>query len=175
MVKSMRRFMSVKEVAEYLGVSTKTGLRQIRKGQLPAAKVGGQWRLEQDAVDLYLKSKSYFVADVSIPQLYFRPGVLEVYRKEPNKYYLQEAGFHGRLGLKEHQYLAHSYKSNKWIIPPEKRLDVDRMPLFSELHYWKVKLTSGDFAVVVNPQAFYKLPNEEQNKWRPYTIVNPPI
>jgi excisionase family DNA binding protein len=171
----MSRFMSIKEVAEYLNLSQITIRRLIKKGEMPASKVGGQWRLEQDAVNIYLKRQAYFIADVAIPQLYFRPEVLDIYRKDLTKYYLQEAGYHGRLGLKEHQDLAHSYKSNQWIIPPEERLDIDRMPLFSELHYWKVKLTSGDFAVVVNPQAFYNLPNEERIKWFPYRIMNPPI
>src|SRR5512137_2663011 len=104
----MTKLLTVKDAAEYLNVSEKTVLRLIRRGELPASKVGGQWRLEQDAIDLYLRKKCYFAGDVAIHQLYFRTDVLELYRKESQKYYVQEAGYHGRLGKKSDSYDSHN-------------------------------------------------------------------
>ena len=171
----MNKLLTINEAAEYLGVSYRTVFRLIHSGQMPASKVGGQWRLEQDAIDLYLKKKSYFVGDIAIHQLYFRTSVLDTYRKEPDKYYIQESGYHGRLGKKIDNYKLHSDRSNAWVIGA-KTEELGILPgEFPELNFWKAKLKSGDFAIVVDPKAFYKMPDEEQKKWRPYSILNPSI
>lgn len=51
----------VEEVAEYLRVNKQTIYNLLRQGQLPAKKIGGQWRFHKKAIDDYL------VAQDSIP------------------------------------------------------------------------------------------------------------
>ena len=41
------RFMTLAEAAAVLQISKRTILRMIRKGQVPALKVGGQWRIRE--------------------------------------------------------------------------------------------------------------------------------
>lgn len=47
-------FLSIKEVAEQLGVEYKTIYRLIRRGELAAAKIGGVYRLRPSDVDAYI-------------------------------------------------------------------------------------------------------------------------
>ena len=176
----MAKLLSIEEAAGYLNVSHWTIRRLIHKGELPASKVGGQWRIDDDALNLYLKKKASFTGDIAIHQLYFRNAVLDQYRKEPEKYYIQEAGFHGRLGLKREQYDLHTLKSVKWASDPKVQKEIEQLDnvaasLFAELKFWKVKLKSGDMAVMVDPKYFYKLPDAEQGKWKLYVILNPQI
>ncbi|MCK4260915.1 MAG: helix-turn-helix domain-containing protein [Halanaerobiales bacterium] len=44
----------VEEVAEYLRVNKQTIYNLLRQGQLPAKKIGGQWRFHKKAIDEYL-------------------------------------------------------------------------------------------------------------------------
>ncbi|MEK7309626.1 MAG: helix-turn-helix domain-containing protein [Planctomycetota bacterium] len=164
----MPKLLTIKEVAEYLAVSIDTVRRLIHKGQLPASKVGGQWRIDKDTLELYLKKKASFVGDVAIHQLYFKEAVLGIYYDKLDIYYIQMSGTHGRLGKKKDRYekqVKISYMG-KEPLPPDK---------FPEINFWKVKLRNGDFAVMVEPKAFYKMPDEEQAKWMPYSILNPSI
>ena len=48
-------YLSVKDVAEQLGVDIKTIYRLIRKGDLPAGKIGNVYRLRQSDVDSYVE------------------------------------------------------------------------------------------------------------------------
>lgn len=41
---------SIKEVAGILGISEKTVRRLIKRGELPARRVGGVWRISRDAI-----------------------------------------------------------------------------------------------------------------------------
>jgi excisionase family DNA binding protein len=43
--------MTVKELAEYLKVHASTVYRQLKLGQLPAFKVGSDWRFNVEAID----------------------------------------------------------------------------------------------------------------------------
>jgi excisionase family DNA binding protein len=45
--------LSVSEVAQQLGISSKTVRKLIASGQLRAGKVAGKWRIEQDDLDLF--------------------------------------------------------------------------------------------------------------------------
>lgn len=171
----MDKLLTIKEVAEFLNLSEKTIRRLIHKGELPASKVGGQWRIDKDALELYLKKKASFAGDIAIHQLYFRSSVLDVYRKQPDVYYIQEAGFHGRLGKKMDKYKDHTARSLAWTVGAKSE-DLGVPPgEFPELRFYKVKLKSGDFAIMVEPKTFYRMPDEEQNKWMPYYIFNPQI
>ncbi|MDI6788742.1 MAG: helix-turn-helix domain-containing protein [Planctomycetota bacterium] len=171
----MDKLMTIKEVVEFLNLSETTVRRLIHRGELPASKVGGQWRIDNDALQLYLKKKASFVGDVAIYQLYFRKEVLEVYRKHPEVYYIQEAGFHGRLGRKRDRYKDHTARSLAWVVGARSE-DLGVPPdEFPELRFYQVKLKSGKFAIMVEPKTFYRMPEEERHKWSPYRLLNPQI
>jgi excisionase family DNA binding protein len=45
------RIMTVRELANYLRVHPMTIYRQLKLGQLPAFRVGGDWRFNVEAID----------------------------------------------------------------------------------------------------------------------------
>ena len=45
------RIMTVRELADYLRVHPMTIYRQLKCGQLPAFRVGGDWRFDVEAID----------------------------------------------------------------------------------------------------------------------------
>ncbi|WP_425576656.1 helix-turn-helix domain-containing protein [Nocardioides nanhaiensis] len=47
----MSNLLSVKETAEYLGLSTRTVYQMIRDNRLPAFRVGSQWRVRASDLD----------------------------------------------------------------------------------------------------------------------------
>ena len=47
----------VEEVADYLRVNKQTIYNLLRQGQLPAKKIGGQWRFHKKAIDDYLMAQ----------------------------------------------------------------------------------------------------------------------
>jgi excisionase family DNA binding protein len=49
--------MTVEEAAEYLRFHPSTVYRLARSGQLPARKVGKQWRLHRESIDRWLRSE----------------------------------------------------------------------------------------------------------------------
>lgn len=49
------KMMSLEEVAERLGVHRTTVYRLVMAGELPAAKIGRQWRIEPDDLERYLR------------------------------------------------------------------------------------------------------------------------
>lgn len=49
--------MSPKDAAVYLGLHAITIYRLIKKGELPAFKVGGQWRFKKDLLDKWIESR----------------------------------------------------------------------------------------------------------------------
>ena len=52
-----QRFMPLADVAEVLGISVAQVYALVRRGDLPAIKIGGrgQWRVEVDALETYIK------------------------------------------------------------------------------------------------------------------------
>lgn len=58
----MAELMTVEEVARYLRVTKKTIYRLLRRGKIPATKVGGQWRFEKSAIDKWLHQSSVATA-----------------------------------------------------------------------------------------------------------------
>ncbi|MGV8073343.1 MAG: helix-turn-helix domain-containing protein [Syntrophobacteraceae bacterium] len=50
------RWLSVDEIAIYLGVSRDTVYRWIEKRSMPASKVGRFWKFKADEVDAWVKS-----------------------------------------------------------------------------------------------------------------------
>ncbi|MFA5794697.1 MAG: helix-turn-helix domain-containing protein [Candidatus Brocadiia bacterium] len=173
----MAKLMSIKEAAERLGISIFTVRRLIQRGQLPASKIGHQWRLDQDALELYIKSRSSWSGDIALSKLYFRPEVLNQYHQDA-RYYVQQDGSRGRLGLKQEQKTLHAFKSVQWAADKNKKyksLEDAETRLFIELYFWQVKLKSGTDALMVNPKEFYRIPEAEQQKWANYLIPNPQV
>ena len=49
------KWMTVKEVAEYLQVSPDVIYRLAQAGKIPASKVGAQWRFKREKVDAWME------------------------------------------------------------------------------------------------------------------------
>lgn len=49
--------LTVKEVAEFLKLSTRTVKRMIQRNDLPAFKVGGQWRVSESRLAEWLRGR----------------------------------------------------------------------------------------------------------------------
>ena len=54
----MTELMTVEEVAAYLRVTEKTIYRMLKRGSIPASKVGHQWRFDKAAIDEWLSQSS---------------------------------------------------------------------------------------------------------------------
>lgn len=50
----MPDLLTPKQLAEYLQLSQRTLYRMLERGQIPAVKVGGQWRFRKTAIDYWL-------------------------------------------------------------------------------------------------------------------------
>lgn len=50
------KWLSVNEIASYLGVAAITIYRWLDRGQIPAHKVGKQWRFSQEEVDAWVRA-----------------------------------------------------------------------------------------------------------------------
>jgi excisionase family DNA binding protein len=48
-------FHSIQSIAEMLDVSVKTVRRWINRGELPAHKLGNQWRVSRGDLEIFLK------------------------------------------------------------------------------------------------------------------------
>lgn len=48
------QIMTPKEAAKYLGFHLVTIYRLLKKGVIPAMKIGGQWRFKKDILDAWL-------------------------------------------------------------------------------------------------------------------------
>lgn len=58
----------VEEVAEYLRVNKQTIYNLLRQGQLPAKKIGGQWRFHKKAIDDYLVAQDTIPAAATLEE-----------------------------------------------------------------------------------------------------------
>jgi excisionase family DNA binding protein len=58
------RLLTLSEAATLLQVSTRTLQRMIRNGQLPAFKVGGQWRVRETQLRQWVESREGAIIDV---------------------------------------------------------------------------------------------------------------
>lgn len=53
----MNKVMTVKELSNYLKVHPSTIYRQLRRGGLPAFKVGSDWRFDRESIDRWCMSQ----------------------------------------------------------------------------------------------------------------------
>lgn len=51
------QIMTPKEAAKYLGFHLVTVYRLLKKREIPATKIGGQWRFKKDVLDAWLVSR----------------------------------------------------------------------------------------------------------------------
>jgi len=56
------RLLTLSEAAALLHVSTRTLQRMIRSGELPALKVGGQWRVRESQLRQWIEKRESSVA-----------------------------------------------------------------------------------------------------------------
>lgn len=54
----MPAHFNIREAAEYLGISPHTLYKLVERRQVPAAKIGGSWRLSKAALDEFVASRS---------------------------------------------------------------------------------------------------------------------
>lgn len=54
----MRELLTLEEVASYLRVTGKTIYRLLKRGAVPAIKVGHQWRFDKESIDEWLHQNS---------------------------------------------------------------------------------------------------------------------
>ena len=50
-----REIMSLEEAAEYLGLNKRTVYNLVKKGVVPATKIGRQWRAKKENIDSMFK------------------------------------------------------------------------------------------------------------------------
>jgi len=51
------RIMTIEELAKYLRLHKSTVYRMVRDAQIPASKIGNQWRFRKDVIDAWLAGK----------------------------------------------------------------------------------------------------------------------
>jgi len=51
----VKEVMSVRDAADYLGLSRNTVYRLVRSGEIPARKFGNQWRISKAVLDEFLR------------------------------------------------------------------------------------------------------------------------
>lgn len=51
------QIMTPKEAAKYLGFHLVTVYRLLKKKEIPAVKIGGQWRFKKDILDAWLTER----------------------------------------------------------------------------------------------------------------------
>jgi excisionase family DNA binding protein len=60
------KFLTLAEAATILQVSKRTILRMIQKKEVPALKVGGQWRLRESRLKKWAEQKESFLEGVGL-------------------------------------------------------------------------------------------------------------
>ncbi len=51
----MGQILTVKELAEYIKLTTVTIYKYVKVGAIPAQKIGGVWRFDKDQIDELMK------------------------------------------------------------------------------------------------------------------------
>ncbi|MGA7677891.1 MAG: helix-turn-helix domain-containing protein [Dehalococcoidia bacterium] len=54
----MVELLTTKEVARYLKLRPETVLRKVKKGEIPAIKIGGRFRFDTNQIDKWLSHSS---------------------------------------------------------------------------------------------------------------------
>jgi len=51
------KWLTVKEVAEYLKLSTDLVYKFAQQGKIPVSKIGNQWRFDREEIDTWVKAQ----------------------------------------------------------------------------------------------------------------------
>lgn len=51
--------MTVKEIAEYLGVHPMTIYKYVQDGKIPAFKIGASWRIRRDSIKRWMDENEH--------------------------------------------------------------------------------------------------------------------
>lgn len=163
------QLLTLKQLMEYLQVSRLTIYRMIKQGRLPALKVQGQWRFKVADVQKYIREKLNYFGVLAKNNCLFRYEVMDKYRQDSRKYFLQDEAFHGKVGNKEEYYLYARERSVKSAVYGiHKFHPADNT--FIELPYKKITLPDGRAAIAVDLKAYNRLPEEEKIHWMKYRI-----
>lgn len=73
----MDRLLNIREAAEYLSISPHTLYKLVERREVPAVKVGGSWRLSQNALRSFIDARS----SASSPQVLILEPIAEERRK----------------------------------------------------------------------------------------------
>lgn len=55
------KWLTVEELAAYLKMSRTKLYAMTQKGEIPASKIGNQWRFDRDEIDEWVKNQRYTV------------------------------------------------------------------------------------------------------------------
>lgn len=58
MISEMATWLTVKQLAAYLQLSPAKVYDLARKGELPSARVGTQWRFDRDEIDQWMRAQA---------------------------------------------------------------------------------------------------------------------
>jgi excisionase family DNA binding protein len=67
-VNGLRKVLTIEEVADYLRVHRSTIYRLLHTKQLPAFKIGGDWRFNQESIDRWIRRGEGRPDDTEPPQ-----------------------------------------------------------------------------------------------------------
>jgi excisionase family DNA binding protein len=59
------RWMTVKEVAEYLQLSNDQIYHLAQQGRIPVSKVGSRWRFKKEKIDQWMEANSVTTANIN--------------------------------------------------------------------------------------------------------------
>ena len=54
-----KKVMTVKEIAEYLGVHPMTIYKYVQDGKIPAFKIGASWRIRKDSIKKWMDENEH--------------------------------------------------------------------------------------------------------------------
>ena len=151
------RLMSVKEVADYLGISRLTLYRLISAGELSGFKIGGVWRFKEENIEDYLARTRTPDKGTRYRGRLFDTTLLVRYYQDPKKYQITKKGIHQWLSLYE-EYLTGLTEEEQ------------RRQGFEPVKYQRICLEHGRTAAVVTPGYFDRLSEEEKEWWVKWEI-----
>lgn len=159
--------LTIEEVAKYLRVDVQTVYRLVKSGKLPAFKAGRKWRFHRADVERYVTYKYHIFGTIGVRSNFFKAEVLQRYIDDPQKYYIFDEAFSGKLGLRELYYDWKSGKisdKNNFVEIPYKKVRFN-LASPSEPHRWAL-------VVVLTPTEMEKIMSntEEYKHWTKYTV-----
>jgi len=58
-VTKTKQIMTVREIAEYLGVHPMTIYKYVQDGKIPAFKIGASWRIRRDSIKKWMDENEH--------------------------------------------------------------------------------------------------------------------